>query len=208
MSLTRMSHVVQGLTNLIEGMLERAAIERGRLSLRPEEVDLSELVIDTTMAMRPYAEQKALDLRVCGVSEPIVARADTRMVRLILSNLLGNAIKFTDGGFVEVELRERDGDVQLIVRDSGPGISFEEQIHVFDEFQQGEAGAEGPQVGFPGAGLGLALVRDMVEAMDGAVELESREGRGSTFYVTWPRQLMAGHDPADGGEPLPDEMPR
>jgi signal transduction histidine kinase len=110
------------------------------------------------------------------------AYADRDRVRQILANLLSNAIKFTERGKVEVRLRaEEDGVVVIDVCDSGVGIPAEEQAVIFEPFRRGSrAGTVG------GVGIGLALSRQLAEAMGGTVGVSSRIGQGSTFSVTLP----------------------
>jgi signal transduction histidine kinase len=190
-SLQRLSRAVDRMTTLIEGLLRRAAIERGRLEVQPEMVDLVELVDEMVAHMRPYAIQERLDLVLHSPRVGPPVRTDPRLVRLIVSNLVGNAIKFTDGGHVAVCL-DIDGErVQIAVSDTGPGISLSEQLRIFDDFHKGEVSTEAQ---LPGAGLGLALVRDMVSVLGGEIAVESAPGEGSTFRVELPRELPTAGD--------------
>ena len=116
--------------------------------------------------------------------------------RQILSNLFGNALKFTDAGEVRVETGgAADGTFHVAVRDTGPGIELDEQEKVFEEFHQAEGTA-------PGTGLGLAISRRLAKAMGGDVTLESEPGRGSIFHLTLPLDHRAAPTDAVRFEPV------
>jgi signal transduction histidine kinase len=108
---------------------------------------------------------------------------DERRVRQVVVNLLSNAVKFTpSGGKVDVTAARVDGDVRVAVRDDGPGIAPEDQVRIFEEFQQAAAGQEQRE----GTGLGLALSKRLVELHHGRIWVESEPGGGSTFVFTLP----------------------
>jgi signal transduction histidine kinase len=113
--------------------------------------------------------------------EPVTA--DERRIRQVVFNLLSNAVKFTPrGGSVVVGSAQRNGEVLVSVRDTGPGIAAEDQARIFDEFQQTDLGAEQKE----GTGLGLALSEKLVELHGGRIWVESQLGSGSTFIFTLP----------------------
>jgi signal transduction histidine kinase len=124
----------------------------------------------------------ALDLHL----DPAVdlVEADERRIRQVVFNLLSNAVKFTpQGGRVDVSTAHVDGEVQIAVHDTGPGIAAEDQERIFEEFQQAHGGnGERPE----GTGLGLALSRRLVELHGGRIWVESEPGQGSTFTFTLP----------------------
>ena len=109
--------------------------------------------------------------------------SDPRLVRLVLANLVGNALKFTGEGRIDVSVTRRDDGVQFVVEDTGPGIPLQERARIFEPFEQVTAVNSKHLQGF---GLGLALVKEMVRVLGGAVELRSEMGAGSTFVVTFP----------------------
>jgi signal transduction histidine kinase len=112
-----------------------------------------------------------------------IVEADERRIRQIVFNLLSNAVKFTpSGGSVEVRSAVVDGEVQVSVADTGPGIAPEDQERIFEEFQQTDAGTRQAE----GTGLGLALSRRLIELHGGRLWVESTPGAGSTFTFTLP----------------------
>src|SRR5207244_853793 len=139
--------------------------------LRPERVDLPELVGEVVTTLRPLIEIKRLKLTT--VVPPVVVHADRTRLRQVLDNLLSNAIKFTpEEGSIFVGASDSASDAQITVADTGPGIAPEDQQRVFDEFQQ----VGDPIMHQAGTGLGLALTRRLVQAHGGRVELHSELG--------------------------------
>jgi signal transduction histidine kinase len=183
MLVKRMTSSARRLQDLIEGLLQYARIQSGRLATEIESFDLHALARDVLEEVRPHAEDKGLALSIANAGAIPPLDSDPRLVRLILVNLLGNAIKFTERGTVELALAHL-GDVHRIaVKDTGPGIPPEHQTRIFEPFEQVEPARKKHLVG---VGLGLALVREMVTSLRGALELESRVGVGSTFQVLLP----------------------
>jgi PAS domain S-box-containing protein len=171
------------LMALIDALLDYVRIQSGRLILQPETLDLAALAADAVEELRPQAEQKQLDLCLLPVPELPPLLSDPRLVRLILVNLVVNAIKYTEEGSIEVALAYQDGAHRLAVTDTGPGIPLEQQEVIFQPFEQLE---QVQRKHLPGIGLGLALVKEMVGALDGHIQLRSEIGAGSTFTVILP----------------------
>src|SRR5205085_1998831 len=161
-----------------EGLMSLTRIESGRMSIEPTEIEIEGLVCETVEEIRPHAAQKQLAVEVRGQGGVILN--DRRLVRLIIINLLANAIKFTDRGQVCVQLSRRATRCRIEVSDTGRGIPVEEQARIFEPFEQ--LGASSNQLS-AGVGLGLTIVRELVDAMGGTLELTSRMGTGSTFAV-------------------------
>ena len=132
---------------------------------------------------RPQAEDKKLELRLHAPQHVPWVETEPRFLQLILANLVGNAIKFTASGAVEVRIESRGDEHRVSVVDSGPGISPEDQARVFEPFQRGARAAE---AFVPGLGLGLAIVRDLAAAIGARVDLASAPGKGSTFTIALP----------------------
>jgi signal transduction histidine kinase/CheY-like chemotaxis protein len=169
---------------LIEDLLDISRIVAGKLRLDPRPVELGAAVHATLDEMRPAAEAKHVEIR-----ERITATGrvlgDANRIRQIVTNLLSNAVKFTNaGGCIEVGL-DRDGTtLVLTVRDNGMGINPAFVPHVFDRFRQADSTSTRTHGGM---GLGLAIVRHLVEQMGGTVRADSAgEGKGATFTVTFP----------------------
>ncbi len=177
----------KNLLALINDILDLSKIEAGRLELKLDEFDLTNLITTTIAELRPLAEQKQLPLLLrTELDNPIVINDSTR-VRQVLVNLLSNAIKFTNAGSVEVEVSQIDPTHLLIsVKDTGVGIAESELEHIFEEFRQVDQ-TNTRQHG--GTGLGLAITKSLVDMMKGSITVESKLGQGSTFYVYLPRQI-------------------
>ncbi len=169
---------------LIEDLLDMSRILSGKLLFELEKTDVGVIVEAAVAAVRPTADAKAVALRTtlnaCGS-----VNADPGRLQQVVWNLLTNAIKFTpEGGEVEVAVRETGGQAEIAVRDNGQGIKPEFLPFVFDRFRQGDASTTRRQGGL---GLGLSIVKSLVELHGGAVDVHSAgEGQGSVFFVRLP----------------------
>jgi len=179
----RMSGASSRLLELIESLLQHARIESGRLDIHVEAVDLKTLAAETLDELRSQAEQKDLLLQIDAPPDLPSLQTDPRLLRLILVNLVGNALKFTEQGSIRLTLSHQAGAHQVAVTDTGAGIAAEQQAAIFEAFTQLEP-VQNKHL--PGVGLGLALVKEMVEALGGRIEVTSAIGKGSTFTVTLP----------------------
>lgn len=174
----------RGLLRLVNEILDFARLDEGRLPLAPELVDVGRLVEDVTAYLRPLAERREVDLACERPPEPLVARLDPKLVRRALVNLIVNAIKYIDGGDeIRVRLTRESGEVRIEVADTGPGIPPEQHARIFERFQRAHD-SRGRVV--EGSGVGLAMVRDIVQLHGGVVELESAVGQGSVFRLRLP----------------------
>jgi two-component system CheB/CheR fusion protein len=171
--------------NLIDDLLDASRIASGKLQLELDAVDLPELVRDAMERVRPIAEAKSLDLEL--VIDPSVSfvSGDATRLQKVIANLLSNAIKFTRrGGRVVMRLERLDGRGQITVTDTGMGIRPEVLPHLFERFVQADSTLTRTHGGL---GLGLTIVRHLVELHGGEVFAESAgEGKGSSFRVTLP----------------------
>ena len=196
---------------LVEDILDGSRIITGKLHLEIRPLDMATLVSAAMEALRPAAEAK--NIHVSVAVDPLAAKivGDPERLQQVVWNLANNAIKFTPkGGSVDVRLERKAASIELSVADSGQGISPEFLPHVFERFRQAE-GSFSRRHG--GLGLGLALVRHLVEAHGGTVRAESAgAGRGARFVATLPVQAVYEHtrsDPpprlvaSDEGGPLP-----
>jgi len=182
------------LLGLIDDVLDLSRIESGRLSASIESVDLAEVVADCLRMMRPLAERRAIRIEIRDIGCEVL-RADRVRLRQVLVNLLSNAIKYNvDGGVVELHAMAAGLQrVRVSVRDSGPGIAQERQHELFQPFSRLDA-AHGP---IEGTGIGLAIVRRLVELMGGGVGVESRLGHGSLFWFELPSDAVAARPDPD-----------
>ncbi len=168
--------------NLINDLLDSARIESGRLELVPRPFNLVDVVQLQIELLRARAEAQDLSLNVCVRSGDVGwVRGDARRVAQIVTNLVGNSLKFTSAGGVNVELqREPDGMVLIAVQDTGMGIEPDRLERIFQPFEQADAGI-GQQFG--GSGLGLSITRSLARLMGGDVAVRSVPGQGSRFDV-------------------------
>jgi signal transduction histidine kinase len=187
-NLTMVQNAAESLLNIINDILDFSRVDAGRLSIEKIEMDPSALVRETIDLMEVKARSKQIALACRMRDLPAAALGDPTRLRQVLTNLIANAIKFTEpGGRVEVsaEAEEIDGAMHFraAVADTGIGLSREQQRFVFDAFRQGD-GSTTRRYG--GAGLGLAISKQLVELMGGRIGVESEPGRGSTFsfFVT------------------------
>ncbi|MBL6721388.1 MAG: response regulator [Planctomycetes bacterium] len=183
------------LTALIDGVLDLSRIEAGRLEVVPERVALQQLVRDVDELYQPRARVKGLEL--CWEVDPGVPEAfvtDGLRLRQVLSNLVGNAVRYTASGSITVTLQSDDGALCCAVQDTGPGIAADRLELIFDPFQQvnNRTGT--------GSGLGLAIAYSLCEALGGELGVTSELGKGSRFsFRVPPLAPDDGTLPAVGG---------
>jgi signal transduction histidine kinase len=183
--LERMRSVTAHLGAMIEEILSFTSLEEGRETVRPTEFLAEDLVRAATAVVEPLAQQKNLRLRVSLPSSALRMTSDIDKVRQILVNLLGNAVKFTDAGSVEVRLSLRGTSVRIDVTDTGIGIPDEELSRLFRPFSQVDTGLTRRH---GGTGLGLYISRRLTTLLGGHIEVSSLPGTGSTFSVILPQQ--------------------
>src|SRR5476649_382762 len=181
------------LLTLINDILELSKIEAGRAALQTEVVSLRDLLQEVIDMVSMRAGQGGIELVLECVLMPPAARVDGTKLRQVLLNLMSNAVKFAHQGKVTLAVRgstRADGqcDLAFAVRDTGPGISAEDQARIFEPFIQ----ADGPGAK-EGTGLGLTISREFVLLMGGELGVESTPGQGATFFFTIPVQVSGGH---------------
>ncbi len=181
------------LLDLIDNVLDISRIEAGRIARNEENFDLHRLVNGTIAMMETQAQGKGLVLAShIAPQTPFHLHGDARHLRHILINLIGNAIKFTEHGRVDIYVRPigqaHPQRLRFEVVDTGIGISEAAQSRIFDSFTQGD-----PTITrrFGGSGLGTTIAKQLVEALDGKIGLHSREGEGTTFWFELPFALQA-----------------
>lgn len=186
----------KSLLKLIDDLLDLSKIETGRMDLDPKEFNLVDLVKNTIVALKSYAEEKDLVLNCnCDLERPFVMN-DSDRLRQILINLLSNAIKFTEKGRIEVIVQELEGDrLELIVKDTGIGIAQDKRLQIFEAFRQGDQGINRK---YPGTGLGLAITDSLVRLMKGEITVDGELGKGSTFRVEFPRYVTMTYQTTSG----------
>ncbi|MGA0541038.1 response regulator [Neotabrizicola sp. VNH66] len=191
----------EALLVIINDILDYSKLEAERVTLRPEPFDLERTIHEVTMLLQPQARAKGIDLTIdYDVFLPTLFVGDPGRLRQVLTNLIGNAVKFTDQGHVltrVVGMEVEDGRQQLhvTVEDTGIGIAPEHLDHIFGEFNQVE---EERNRKYEGTGLGLAITRRLIERMGGAVWVDSDKGTGSVFGF---RLTLQPGEPAAPAQP-------
>jgi signal transduction histidine kinase/CheY-like chemotaxis protein len=182
---------------LVESLLDVSRIVSGKLRLDLAQVDLAEIISAARDVVRPTADVKGISLAVELPSRPVFVTGDAGRLQQVLWNLLSNAVKFTPpGGRVEVTLASTGAEAVLVVRDDGEGISSEFLPRVFGRFTQAEGARDRTRGGL---GLGLAIVRELVQAHGGTIEAASPgPDLGSTFTVRLPLAKVPGNEVAAG----------
>lgn len=181
----------RSLRQMIDELLDFSKLRSGRMTVHPERLALEPVLRECASALMPWARSKrvALELEDGGGAPAVLA--DRGRLLQVLNNLVSNAIKFTpEGGRVSLSARaggaERPGEVVVSVSDTGCGVAPEERERIFERFAQGQSGRR------EGVGLGLTIVRELVEQHRGRLWLESEPGRGSTFSFSLPAAPAAG----------------
>jgi signal transduction histidine kinase/CHASE1-domain containing sensor protein len=189
------------LARLVASLLDISRIGAGRLDLEREETDLAEVVREVAERFGEEARRARSDLRI--EVAPAVGYWDRLRLDQVVTNLLANAVKYGAGAPIDVTVRAEDGRATLTVRDHGIGISEDDQRRIFQRFERAVS-----QRNYGGFGLGLWIVRQVVEAQGGAVRVESAPGEGSTFTVeleTGARPRAAPAPARPPPDPPPDE---
>jgi signal transduction histidine kinase len=195
MTRTRLLHNIERstdrLTNLVAELLDSARLRAGRVSLKLQQLNLGEVIVDLAPQVRPLLDARgqrlALDLPMPGSGRwaRLVVSGDRRRLEQVLLNLLANANRYgPSGGTITVGATPRDGQVKVFVRDEGPGIEPHEQGMIFEKFYQGQGQENAAEARPESLGLGLAIARSIVELHGGQIGVRSSAGQGSTFYFT------------------------
>ena len=187
------------LLYIINDILDFSKIEASRLELEQIPFDLRQVLNEMTTLYHDRASKQGLTLTVhIAPDTPCALRGDPHRLRQIVTNLVGNALKFTERGGIAVSVRSDEtdpGKVRIEVADSGIGIPLDAQGKIFDSFSQADGSTTRK---YGGTGLGLAIVKQLVGMMGGDLGLQSRSGEGTTFWFTIPVEATASH-PADQG---------
>jgi signal transduction histidine kinase len=178
---------------LVQGLLDAASIEAGRMSVVTARCPLEAVLAETIDTFNLAASERNIRVEQAVAPRELEAQADRERLVQVLSNLVGNALKFTpDGGVIRVSARKQGRGVRFEVRDTGPGIVPEHLPHLFDRYWKADAR------GARGAGLGLYIAKGIVEAHGGRIWVESKPGEGSSFLFEVPTP-----PPDEPSQPLP-----
>jgi signal transduction histidine kinase/CheY-like chemotaxis protein len=193
------------LIALIDEILDLSKIEAGRSDLVVETVDLMKLIEGVVELLAPRAQSKGIEIAASiSAAAPRFVRADGLRLRQVLTNLAGNAVKFTDEGGVCVAVERGEGQAaRFSVIDTGPGVPWDRRAAIFESFEQGD-GSDARR--FEGAGLGLAISRQLVRLMGGELTLADNAGGGSIFAFTARLPECAGVEPLGAAETRPPAL--
>jgi len=174
-----MSQAAKDLSSLLEDVLDVSRVEAGIFAPVKTQLNTKDLLQEVVSTLLPTAQEKGLSLDFSAKTDTLYA--DAKLLKRVLMNLVSNAIKFTEKGFVRVEAFAQDDHFVIAVQDSGIGLSAQEIKGLFQKFHQVHADK-------PGYGLGLFISRQIVAAHGGSLEVESESGKGSTFSVRLPKE--------------------
>jgi signal transduction histidine kinase len=196
------------LLSLINDILDLSKIETGKMSLHCETFNPGDLLNQVCESLAPLLREKNNTLQMSDFSGLPILYNDIAKFRQIFVNLLSNAVKFTDGGYISVfatEMEEWPGWVEISVRDTGIGMTNEQQSKVFDAFVQADSATS---ANYGGTGLGLAICRDYSKIMGGSISVVSELGAGSTFTIVLPSDPeLALEDASEPPLVSPDSVP-
>ena len=184
-----MALATRHLADLVDSLLDYARLEQVPLETACERCDVGELATELGEELLAEAEDKGLELQVQVAAGVAPIQSDRRLVRLVLANLMSNALKFTERGRVEVTVVSDGESVDVRVKDTGPGIAPQNWERIFEPFEQLTAVHSKHA---RGVGLGLALVKNLLAVLGGRIALESSVGEGAQFTVTFPSQPSRG----------------
>ncbi len=180
-NLERTLRSAESMKHLIDDLLDHAKIESGTLVLDKRDCDLNDLLNLLCARFEPITQSKKITLQ-CSISSRLpVVKIDSGRIEQVISNIVGNAIKFTpEQGIIKISAEARDNSVVVIISDNGPGMSKEQSAHVFERYWQVRETAK------KGTGLGLAIAKSIIQAHGGKIRVKSELGVGSTFFILIP----------------------
>ncbi len=180
------------LLEVINNVLDLSRLDEGKLALQNAAINLHETIESCLSPLRIMCEEKRIGLNFeMATDAPLWVLADRARIRQILMNLVGNAIKFTDEGHIDVLLKGSGNAIELIVRDTGVGIPVDRQQEIFEPFVQADSSVERR---FGGSGLGLTVVQRLVDLMQGSIALQSKVDAGTTFTLSLPLEKCEPSD--------------
>lgn len=187
------------LSRLINDILDHSRLKQGNLELQLGPVDLRSLTETVLTLQSPLVVSKPVELRNAVSANLPAVEADEARVEQILHNLVGNAIKFTPAGYVEVRAQKLGDSIEIVVEDTGIGIAEEDHERIFHAFEQVDSGT---QRSFGGTGLGLGVTRRLVELHEGTIGVESEIGQGARFKFTLPVSDEPSRPPSAPDPPI------
>ena len=177
------------LKGLVDDTLDFKRIAQGRVSIEKQEFDLKKFFRQVVASPRRETQKKNLDFRFRIHLDDNHGISDKLRLNQILSNLLSNAVKYTDEGRIELQVEFREGRLKMVVADTGMGISEELRDVLFEPYTQAKARDKDSKAG---VGLGLSIVKQLLDRLDGTISLDSQVGQGTTFTVEMPVEASTG----------------
>lgn len=174
------------LLGLINGLLDLAKVEAGRMEVFAENCSVDDVIHMAASTVEPMLKDGRVRLTRDIAPDIPQLNTDRQKLKQIILNLLSNAAKFTEQGEIKVSAWQENGTLKLAVSDTGIGMKKEALSHIFEEFRQAETSTSGK---YGGTGLGLAIVKKFVNLMGGDISVESEAGKGSKFTITIPISL-------------------
>ncbi|RDH82301.1 MAG: hypothetical protein DIZ80_08350 [endosymbiont of Galathealinum brachiosum] len=195
------------LLRLVNQLLDISKVEAGEMKVNLQNIDINHFIREISLAFTPYAERKNIGFTTDLGNHPINIKFDPDKIEKVINNLLSNAVKFTpDNGRVRLTLKENNEGIEITLRDSGPGIAKKDISHIFDRFYQVDGSSTREH---EGTGIGLSLVKELIELHQGTTEVTSETGFGSEFKITLPFNTghsTSSHNPNDDTYNLDIEM--
>ncbi len=188
---------IRRLKALIDNMLDISKIEKGKLEILKKNVDIGEIIREVLSDFLQRIERKGLEIKSDVPPQPMEVLADKDKISQVLINLVGNAYKFTEKGFIKISVRESGEFIECAIEDSGVGIAPKYLPHLFSKFHQ-IGRLDSPQE--KGTGLGLAISKHIIELHNGQIYLESKEGKGTKFTFTLPKAPAGPNRKEEPGE--------
>jgi len=177
------------LLSIINDVLDISKIEAGQVTLTEIEFSAQQLIVKIQKEYALKASSRGIELRLANMEpdQNFIILSDEARIKQVLINFIGNALKFTDSGYIEIGVKTITNGIQFHVKDTGIGIDKMYHEKIFDRFRQVEA-AQTRKYG--GNGLGLAITKNLAELLGGKIGLESKPDKGSTFFFTLPDSLL------------------
>lgn len=191
------------INQLVSDLLDYSKIEAGKVIVEYSDINIADLIEEIAQGVQAHYAKKDIELMLETKDiQGLVFKADVLKIRQILTNLIGNAYKFTDSGFVRIAVQSVKNGITISVADSGIGIKPEYHNSIFEEFTQADESIEKK---YGGSGLGLTICKKLTEILGGSITLKSESGVGSIFTVYFPFQQVGQLDKADDFVPDFDE---
>jgi len=171
------------LLDTINNILDMSRIEANKMEILLEEININDFLSKLLMPLKSLAIQKGLLLTAKYETKPFIGKIDKKYFELIVNNIVGNAIKYSDCGLIEVRLKKEEGQLLLYVQDKGIGISEKYLEKLFNPFEQESVGYDRE---FEGSGLGLTITKNLIDLLSGEIRITSQKGQGTVVSIVLP----------------------